>query len=161
MLEHLSFPTEPRLEHRQDHETTFTVEKWKSMLSAPQLPLQDPAEDQPADDHHVEDQLSHVGLTKEPQIPVSTAPAVIPLLPTLPASSAPPVPPAHSNSAGPSTSTPPPQHSSISPRDFLAIMDAVRHFSVTSTFFAAAHTALAERMARTKVAVSQTTTMLA
>ena len=88
------------------------------MLGAPQLPLQDPAEDQPADDHHVEDQLPHVGLTKEPQIPVSTAPAVIPLLPTLPASSAPPVPPAHSNSAGPSTSAPPPQHSSISPSRF-------------------------------------------
>ena len=39
VLEHLGFPTKPRLENRRDCETTFTVEKWKSMPSTPYLPL--------------------------------------------------------------------------------------------------------------------------
>ena len=51
VLEHLGFPAE----HRRDCETTFTVEKWQSMLGTPHLPLQDPTEDQPTDDHPTED----------------------------------------------------------------------------------------------------------
>ena len=46
------------------------------------------------------------------------------------------------------------------PSDFLAIMDGVYTFSATLASFAAAHTALAERMARTEVTVAQTTAML-
>ena len=45
VLEHLRFPIEPRLEHRRDYETTFTVEKWQSMPGTPHLALQDPTED--------------------------------------------------------------------------------------------------------------------
>ena len=39
VLEHLGFPVEPRLEHRRDCETTFTVEKWQSMPGTPHLQL--------------------------------------------------------------------------------------------------------------------------
>ena len=39
LLENLGFPTKPRLEHRRDCETTFTIEKWKSMPGTPYLPL--------------------------------------------------------------------------------------------------------------------------
>ena len=131
------------------------------MPGTPHLSFQDPADDQPTNDHHAEDQPPPVVPTEEPPILVSTAPAVTAPLPTSLASLVPPVPPTPSDSTGPSTSTPPLQHISISHRDFLAIMDAVHTFSATSASFTVAHTTLAERMARTEAAVAQTTAMLA
>ena len=107
VLEHLGFPVEPRLEHRQDCESTFTVKKWQSMPGTPHLPLQDLVEDQPANDYPTEDQPPPVVPTQEPQIPVSTAPIATAPLPTSPASSTPLVPPTPSDSTGPSTSTSP------------------------------------------------------
>ena len=101
------------------------------MPRAHHLPPQDLAEDEPTDDHPVE------------------------------AQSSPPVPPAPSESDGPSMLAPPLQHISISPQDFLAIMDSVRTFVATSSSFATAQTALAERMTHIEAAVAQTTAMLA
>ena len=48
----------------------------------------------------------------------------------------------------------------ITPRNFLAIMDAVRTFSTTSYSFTTAHAALAERMARVEAALVHHTTIL-
>ena len=48
----------------------------------------------------------------------------------------------------------------ITPRDFLAIMDAVCTFSATSASFAAAYATLAERMARAEVALVHHTAIL-
>ena len=125
------------------------------MPSTPHLSLLDPAEDQPTNNHHVEDQPPPPVPTKEPQIPISTAPTVTASLPNSPTSCAPLMPLASSDSA------PPLYHISISPRDFLAFMDVVRTFSATSTSFAAAHTTLVERMTHTEAAVAQTIAMLA
>ena len=161
VLEHLGFPIEPNLEHRRDCEAIFTVNRWQILPRAHSLPPQDLAEDEPADDHPVEARSSPPVPIEEPKIPASTAPAVTAPLPTSPASSTPSVPPAPLESTGPCTSAPPLQHISISPRNFLAIMDAVRTFSATSASFAAAHTTLAERMTRTEVVVAQTIALLA
>ena len=54
VLVHLGFPTKPRLEHRQDCEAIFTVNKWQILPHAHNLPPQDLAEDEPEDDHPVE-----------------------------------------------------------------------------------------------------------
>ena len=126
-----------------------------------------PAEDQPTVDRPTEEQLAPTVHTEEPHIPASSvpAPAATAPLPTAPASSVPPKPsapstvrvpqrPAHTDLAGPSSSVPPPQHITISTRDFLAIMDAIRTFSITSASFAAAHAALAERMSRTEATLA-------
>ena len=160
MLEHLGFPAKPQLEHRHVCEAIFTVEKWQFVPGAPLLPLANPVEDELVDDHPVEDQSPPAMLTEEPQIPVSTAPSVTVPLPASHASSTPPMPPIPSDSARPSTSAPSVQSISKSSHAFLAIMDAVRTFSATSTSFAAAHTALAERMAHAEAAIAQTTTIL-
>ena len=109
------------------------------------LPPLDPAKDQPAVDLPIEEQPTPAVHTEEPQIPVSLVPALATTtpLPTAPASSVPPKPStpsttAHADSAGPSSSAPPPQHITISTQDFLAIMDAIRTFSITIVSFAAA-----------------------
>ena len=72
--------------------------------------------------------------------------------------SSPPVPPptapAPPETVGPSTtSQQPTEHIPVTSRDFLAVMDEVCTFAVTSASFAASRTALAERMARTVVAL--------
>ena len=74
VLEHLGFPTEPQLERHRVCEAVFIVEKWQFVPGAPHLPLIDPAKDQPADDHPVEDQSPPTGPVEEPHILVSTAP---------------------------------------------------------------------------------------
>ena len=55
VLEHRGFPVEPHLERSCVCEAIFTVEKWQFVTGAPYPPLQDPAEDQLADDHPAED----------------------------------------------------------------------------------------------------------
>ena len=153
VLEHLGFPVEPRLERRRDCEDFLTIDRWSRLPRAQHLPPQDVVADM-AVDHPAED-------TEEPQIAPPAAPTVTAPFPTSPTSPTYAVPQAPTTSDGPSTSAPPPQHISISTRDFLAIMDAVCTFSVMSTSFTAAHTALAERMTRTEASVAQTTSLLA
>ena len=72
-----------------------------------------------------------------------------------------PMPTAHSDIAGPSTYAPPQQYITISTRDFLTIMEAVRTFSTTSVLFAAAHATIADRMTRTEAVMAQTSAILA
>ena len=127
----------------------------------------DPAEDQLSINLPTKEQPAPVVQTEEPQIPTSSvpAPATTAPLPTAPASSVPPKPSApsttaHTDLAGPSSSAPPPQHITISTRHFLAIMDAVSTFSVTSASFAATHAALAERMTCTEAALTQNQAIL-
>ena len=63
--------------------------------------------------------------------------------------------------AATSTFAPPQQHITISSRDFLTIVDAVRTFSNTAASFATAHAALVDRMTRTEAAMAHTSTILA
>ena len=162
VLEHIGFPDELRIERRRDCEVVLTVDQWQIMPRSYHLPPPDPTEDQLAVDLPTKEQPASVVHTKEPQIPTSSvpAPATTAPLPTAPASSIPPklsAPStnAHADSVGPSSSAPPPQHITISTRDFLAIMDAISTFSVTTASFAAAQVALAERVTRTEAILVQ------
>ena len=74
--------------------------------------------------------------------------------------SSPPVPPptapAPPETAGPSsTSQQPSEHIPVTSRDLLDVIDVVRTFVANSVSFAASQTALVERMARAKVALTQ------
>ena len=125
------------------------------------------AEDQPATDIPIEEQPPLVEHFGEPQTPTPSVPASPPLAPV-------PSTPLPSVFLGPySSSTAPPdgvaantfaqplQHITISTRDFLTIMDAVRTFSTTAASFATTHVALADRMTRTKAAMAQNRAILA
>ena len=59
-----------------------------------------------------------------------------------------------------STSQQPSKHISVPSRNFLAVMDVVRTFVATSASFAAFETALAKRMARAEVALTQNQAIL-
>ena len=139
VLEHMGFPDEPRLKRRRVCTSVFIVHKWKFLPRSLPLPLEEPPEEQqpdPADDF---------------QMPAHSPPVAIE---PLPASVGP------SDAAGPSTPAPPMGFIHITPRDFLAIMDSVRTFSATSTSFATAHAALAERMASAEAALVHHTAIL-
>ena len=71
------------------------------------------------------------------------------------------MPTTHSDVAGSSTSAPPQQYITISTRDFLTIMEAVRSFSTTAASFVASYATLADRMTRTEAAMAQTNAILA
>ena len=168
VLELIGFPTEPRLDRRRDCEAILTVDRWQIMPRSYHLPPSKLAEDQPIVDLPTEEQPPPTVHTEEPQVPASSipAPATTALVPTALAPFVPQEPSAPStlaptNVAGPSTMTPPPHHISISTRDFLAIMDAVRTFSATSTSFAITHATLVERMTCTEAAMAQTSAILA
>ena len=173
VLEHISFPDEPMIERRRDCEAILTVDKWQIMPRSYHLLPPDPAEDQLTADLPIEEQPAPIVHTKEPHIPASSVPtsAATAPLPTTPSSSVPPEPsapstvrvpqrPTHTDLAGPSSLAPPPQHITISTLDFLAIIDAVRTFSITSASFAAAHVALTERMSCTEAALAQNQVIL-
>ena len=163
VLEHMGFPDEPRLERRHDSVASLTVNRWQLLpRSVPLL-----AEDQPAADIFVEEQPPPVEHFEEPQAPAPLVPASPPLAPML----SPPLPSDFLEPHGPSTtptdgaavstSAPPQSHITISIGVFLIIMDAVRTFSTTTTSFATAHAALADRMTSTEVAMAQTSAILA
>ena len=162
VLEHIGFHAEPRIKHRRDCEVVLTIDRWQIMPRSYHLSPPNPAEDQPTIDLPIEERPSPAMHAKEPQIPASSipAPATTAPLPIAPASSVPPKPTAHTDLAGPSSSAPPSQHITISTRDFLAIMDAVCTFSVTSASFAAAHAALAEKMTHTEATLAQNQAIL-
>ena len=138
VLEHIDFPEEPRLERRRDCEVVLTIDRWHTMPRSYHLPPPDPAEDQLAADIPLEDQPPTIKNIEEPQAPAPPASASAPpaLATTAPVPSVPPVPSttmpiAYSDIVGPSTSAQPQQSITISTRDFLTIMDAVRTFSAT------------------------------
>ena len=167
VLEHIDFPDEPRIERCRDCEAILTVDRWQIMPHSYHLSPLDPAEDQSAVDLPTEEQPTLAVHTEEPQILASSvpAPATTAPLPTTHASSVPPDPSApntitHIDLVGPSSSAPPPQHITISTWDFMAIMDAVHTFSVTSASFVTAHAALVERMTRTEAALAQNQAIL-
>ena len=73
----------------------------------------------------------------------------------------PPTAPAPPETAGPSSmSQHPSEHILVTSRDLLAVMDAVRTFAGTFASLAASQTALAERMARAEVTLSQNQAIL-
>ena len=161
VLEHIGFPTEPRLEHRQDCEVVLTFDRWQTRPRSFHLPPSELAEDQLATDLPIEEQPPPAVHIEEPQVPASSVPALASTapLPTALASSTPlelsaPSTIAPANVVGPRTIAPLQQYISISTQDFLVIMDAVRTFSFTSASFATAHAALTERMTRTKAAIA-------
>ena len=167
VLEHIGFPTEPRLERHHDCEALLTVDRRQTKPRAFHLPPPEPAEDQPTTDLPTKEQPAPTVHTEEHQVPASSIPALATTapLPPAPASSVPPKPPnpnttAHVDAVGSSTSAPPPQHIGIYTRDFPVIMDAVHTFSATSTSFATAHEALAKRMTRIEVALAHNQAIL-
>ena len=154
VLEHIGFPTEPRLECRRRYEATLTIDRWRARPRVFHLPPPGSNEDEPADDSprgHLSPIAEHTGEPLAPVSPVSppvssappttapVAPASVPQAPmpfTSPQTSG-PMPIVRSDIAGPSTSTQPPQYITISARDFLALMETIRTFSAMTASFAA------------------------
>ena len=122
-----------------------------------------PLEDLPPVAEHTEEPpaLAPSVLALVPPAPSTTAPVPLASVPSIPLEPSAPMSTAHSDIAGPSTSAPPQQYITISTRDFLTIMEAVRTFSTTAASFAAAHATLADRMTCTEVAMDQTNAILA
>ena len=156
VLEHIGFPTEPRLERRCGCEATLTVDRWRARPRAFHLPPLGSDEDEPADDSPrgdlspiAEHTGEHPALASSVPSPVSSAPpttapvapALVPQapMPSTPLETSGPMPTAGSDIAGSSTSALPPQYITLSTRDFLTIMEAIRTFSATTTSFATSH----------------------
>ena len=57
VLEHIGFPTDPRLERRRGYEATLTVDQWQAMPRAFHLPPPGLAEDEPTTDSPLGDLL--------------------------------------------------------------------------------------------------------
>ena len=169
ILEHIGFPAEPRLERRRGCEATLTVNRWRARPRAFHLPPPRLDEDELADDSPRGDLSPITEHTGEP--PASSVPPPVPLAPPTTAPVAPasvpqapmpstpsepsgPMPTAQSDITGLSTSAPPPQYITLSTRDFLALMETVRTFSVIVASFAASQATLVERMTRTEAVVA-------
>ena len=163
VLEHIGFPTEPRIKRRRGCETVLTVERWRARSPAFHLPPPGSNEDEPNDDSPRRDLSPIVKHARGPLVP--TAPLVTPpVAPTpVPQASMPSASPQTSGSmptvrfdtTGSSTSAQPPQHITLSVRDFLALMETVRTFSATMASFAASQAALVERMTCTETSIAQ------
>ena len=177
VLEHIRFTVEPRLERRRSYEDTLTIDRWQARPPAFHLPPLRSDEDEPAADspqgdlspiaEHIEEPPASASSVPPPvpSAPPTTAPAAPALVPQAPMPSTPPkpstpMPTARSDIAGPSTSAPPQQYITLSTRDFLTIMEAIRTFSAIATSFAASQDTLAERMTRTEDAVAQNQAIL-
>ena len=166
VLEHIGFPEEPRLERRRDCKAILTVDRWHTMPRSYHLPHPNLAKDQLTANIPPEDQPPTTEHIEEPQAPASPAPATtapvppdpVPFVPLMPSTT---MLATYSDIVGPSTSGQPQQSITISTRDFLTIMDAVRTFFATSTSFATAHAALADRMTRTEAAIAHISAILA
>ena len=172
VLEHIEFPTEPRIERRRGCEATLTVERWWARPRAFNLPPPGSNEDEPDDDSPRWDLspiAEHVGgppaLVSLVSPPVSSTPPATPLVapasvPQASMTSTSPqtlgsMPTVRSDMAGPSSSIQPPQYITLYARDFLALMETVRTFSTTTTSFAASQATLAERMTCTEASIAQ------
>ena len=149
VLEHLGFPEEPRIEHRQSCPTIVSLERTLSMplsflIHQQEAVVDDYAEDLPRGQQPVP--VVEVERTSVPDSSLLAPPHTTP---------APP------EAAGPSsTSQQPSEHIPVTSKDLLAVMDVVRSLSATSVSLAASQIALAERMARTKVIVLQNQAIL-
>ena len=146
MLEHIGFPSEPRLERRRCCKVTLTIDRWRVRPQAFHLPPPGSDKDEPADDSPRGDLSTIAEHTGEPPapaspvpLPVSSAPASVPQapMPSTPPETSGPMSTAQSDIVGPSTSAPPPQYITLSARDFLALKETVRTFSATTTSFVA------------------------
>ena len=71
VLEHIGFPTEPRLERHRDREAILLVDRWQIMPRSYHLPPPDPAEDHPTADLPAEERPPPTVHTKEHQVPAS------------------------------------------------------------------------------------------
>ena len=71
-----------------------------------------------------------------------------------------PMPTAQSGIAGSSTSAQPQQYITLSTRDFLTIIEAIRTFSAIAASFVASQAALAKRMTRTEATIAQSQAIL-
>ena len=160
------------MERRRYCEATLTVDWWRARPRAFHLFPLGSDEDEQDDDsprgdlspiaEHIGEPLAPASSVSPPvsSAPPTTAPVAPTSVPQAPMPSTPletsgPMPTARSDIDGPSTSAPPLQYITLSTRDFLTIMEAVRTFSATLTSFAASQAALAERMTHTEAAVAQ------
>ena len=133
VLEHIGFPTEPRLEHRRGCEATLSVDRWRARPRAFHLPPPRSNEDEPTADSPQGDLSPIAEHTEEPPAPASSVPPPVPSAPptTSPVASAPvpqapmpstlpkpsaPMPTARSGIAGLSTSGLPQQYITLSTR---------------------------------------------
>ena len=154
VLEHIGFPSKPRIERRRGCETILIVERWQARPRAFHLPSPRSDEDEPDDDSPRRDLspiAEHAGGPPAPVSPVSTLvssapPATPPVAPaSVPQASMPStspqtsgsMPTIRSDTAGPSSSAQPPQYITLSARDFLALMETVHTFSATTASFSA------------------------
>ena len=150
ILEHIGFPSEPRLELHRCCEATLTIDQWRARPRAFHLPPPGSNEDEPADDSPRGDLppiVEHTGeppalaspvpllVSSAPPTTVPVAPASVPQapMPSAPLEPSSPMPTAQSNMAGPSTSAPPLQYITLSAKDFLALMETDRTFLSTTT----------------------------
>ena len=171
VLEHIGFPTEPRLERRHGCEATLTIDRWQTRPRAFHLPPPGSDKDEPADDSPRGDLspiAEHTGEPPAPASPVpppvsSAPPTTVPvapdsvpqaLMPSAPPEPSSPMPTTRSDVAGPSTATLPPQYISLSARNFLALMETARTFSATTASFVASQATLVERMTHTEAIVA-------
>ena len=81
VLEHIGFPTEPKLERRRDCEAILTVDRWQIMPRSYHFWPLGPTEDQPAVDIPTEEQpptAEHIGEPQAlaPPIPPAPLPSV-------------------------------------------------------------------------------------
>ena len=173
VLKHIGFLAEPRLERRCGCEATLTVDLWRASPYAFHLPPPGPAEDEPAADSPQGDLSPIAEYTEEPSALAPSVPPLVPpappttalgppaSVPSIPSKPSSPMPTTHSDITGPSTSTPPQQYITISTRDFLTIMEALRTFSSTAASFAASYATLADRMTHIEAAMAHTSAILA
>ena len=143
VLEHLGFPEEPRIEHRQSCPQILSRERALSMplsfLLHPQEEVEDDfAEDLPRGEQPVlvVDVERTSVLDSSPPVPPPTAPAPL-------------------ETVGPSsTSQQASEHIHDTSRDLSTVMDAVRELATTTASLAATQTVLAKRMARAEVTLA-------
>ena len=89
VLEHIGFPTEPRIEHRHSCEATLTIDRWLARPRAFYLPSPRSDEDEPDDDSPRRDLSPIVEHTGEPLALVSP---VSPLVSSAPPTTSPVAP---------------------------------------------------------------------
>ena len=144
VLEHLGFPEEPCIEHRQSCSMIVSLERTLSMKLTFLFHQKEDVVDDYAEDLPRDEQPILVVEVERTSVPESSPP--VPPHTTL-------VPP---EAAGPSSmSQLPSEHIPTNSWDFLAVMDAVLTLAATSAPLAASQTTLAERMAHVEVTLAQ------
>ena len=149
VLEHLGFPEEPRIERRQSCPRIVSLERTLSIPLSFLFHQQEDVVDDYAKDLPWGEQPVPVVEVERTSVPDSS--------PSVP----PPTAPAPPKTIGPSsTSQQPSEHIPVTSRDLLAVMDAFRTLTATSSSLAASQTTLVERMARAEVTLAQNQAIL-